>query len=167
MSIASRKSVLPSPLLLCLLPHLLLIFLLHLAFSLLTVTGCGQLNVTDQFPPLPFLSSLAGSEANLAPSWCIFLCYFLLGLPTLGTYPFLGVYALIFLYALRRCAFWAFLHLPCTFYFCPFECEDTFCLWPSIYIGSLFIILCVHLASRHVILPVTWSSSVLVVSAED
>ncbi len=38
-------------------PHLLLIFLLHLTLALLTVTGCGRLSVTDQFPPSPPLFS--------------------------------------------------------------------------------------------------------------
>ncbi len=95
MSIASR-SVLPSPLLLCLLRHLLIIFLLHLKFTILTVTGCSRLSVINQFSfRLPFLS-LARGEAKLAPP-CIFsLCsFFFFWLPPLGTYPFLGAYALI------------------------------------------------------------------------
>ncbi len=111
MYIASRRSVLPLPLLLCLLPHLLLIFLLLLTLTLLTVTGCGQLNVIDQF--LPPLFSLARSEAMLAPPCCIFLVFFIYGLPPLGTYLFLGAYALISLYILREDLDFV---LSCTYY---------------------------------------------------
>ncbi len=77
------------------LPHLLLIFLLHLTLTIFTVAGCGQLNVIDQFLNLFF--SLARSEAKLAPP-CIFLVSFIFGLPPLRTYPFLGTYALIFFF---------------------------------------------------------------------
>ncbi len=93
-SITSRRSVLPSPLLLCLLPHLLLIFLLYLTLTLLTVTGCGQLNVSDQFPP-PLFVSLARSEAKLAPPCCIFLVFFFFGCP-IGYISFFGGLCLYF-----------------------------------------------------------------------
>ncbi len=75
MSIASRKPVLPSSLLLCLLPHLLLIFLLHLTLTLVTVTGCGQLSVTDQFS-LPPSFPLQGVRPSLL---LIVLFFFFLG----------------------------------------------------------------------------------------
>ncbi len=87
-----KRSALPSPLLLCLLLHLLIF--LHLTLALLTVTDCSQLSVTDQFP-LPPLFSLARSEANLASPCCISFYLFFLVAP-LGTYPFLGAYAFIF-----------------------------------------------------------------------
>ncbi len=93
MSIASRLA-LPSPLLLCLLPHLLLIFLLHLTLTLLTISGYGQLSIIDHFPSPPPLFSLARSKAKLAPP-CIFLVFFF-ACPHLVHILFLWAYAFIF-----------------------------------------------------------------------
>ncbi len=116
MSIASRRSALLSPLLLCLLPHLLLIFFLHLTLTLLTVTGCGQLNVIDQFPPHPIFF-LARSGAKLASPCCIFLVLFF-GCPHWVHILFLGAYAFIFFCIKRGFTFCTFLHLKCTLHFC-------------------------------------------------
>ncbi len=67
-------------------------------------------------PPAFFL---ARSEAKLG-FFCIFFVFFFL-LPPLGTYPFLGAYALIFFCIKRGFAFCAFLHLSCTFCFVLFN----------------------------------------------
>ncbi len=66
-----------------------LIFLLHLTLTLLTVIGCGQLNVIDQF--LSSLFSLARSEAKLAPPCCIFSYVLLFGCPHWVRILFLGL----------------------------------------------------------------------------
>ncbi len=58
---------------------------------------------------------------QVSSSFLYFSCvFFIFGLPPLGTYPFLGAYAFIFLCIKRGFVFCAFFHLPYTFYFLSF-----------------------------------------------
>ncbi len=59
-----------------------------------------RLNVIDLFPPLlPLFPCKVWGQASF---FLYFLVFFNFGLPPLGTHPFLGAYALIFLYVLRE-----------------------------------------------------------------